>query len=284
MFDKKWGNLPLAMVLCLCACGTHGSTSQDEDPGADSLYTDTFQPDSAALEEEVLEQASPLAHVDDTFDDFLFAFARSRTLQAQRVASPLYYTDDQGQQVQMEQTNWRQEFAFLDAEFYTVLFGNEKQIEQVKEQDLDSASVERIDLQAMRVTDYTFHRMEQGWMLTAVRGRHFLDLDLSDFLTFYTRFSTDSIFQSESIAQPLRITMLDPDDDLQYIQGTIDADQWPIFCPEVPSGVISNIRYGQTYGNHRHVVMQKCGAANGMQEILNFSKEGSRWLLTSYEN
>lgn len=284
MLNKFCGILALAaVVLCLCACGSH-ARSEVESSETDTLDVAAQEPDSLEMEEKVLEEASPFSHVDDTFDDFLFTFARSRVLQSQRVVSPLLYTDDQGQEYPMERINWRQEFAFLDSDYYTVLFGNSHQIEQVKESVQDSICVERINLDELQVTNYAFKRINGQWTLVSVQGKHFLDTDLSDFLTFYTRFSTDSLFQAQSISQPLKITMLDPDDDLQYVQGTIDADQWPIFCPEVPSGVISNIRYGQTYGNKRHILMQKSGVANGMQEIFDFSKEGTRWLLTSYEN
>ena len=121
-------------------------------------------------------------------------------------------------------------------------------------------------------------------MLADLNDNSFAEDELSDFLTFYAHFSVDSVFQAESIAQPLTIRMMDPDDELGVIDGTIDALQWSIFCPDVPEGVISNIRYGQSYDNPRHIVLQKCGISNGMQELFTFDKTGGRWRLTAYEN
>ena len=60
-------------------------------------------------------------------------------------------------------------------------------------------------------------------------------------------------------------------------------EQWGSFCPELPRGVISNIRYGQGYGAYQ-VVMEKCGTANGLQDIFTFQREGRGWQLTAYEN
>ena len=108
-------------------------------------------------------------------------------------------------------------------------------------------------------------------------------LFLSDFLSFYARFCSDSIFQSQSIADPLHISLQDSEDEDEIINGIIDADQWQTFCPEVPSGIISNIRKGQTYGGHR-IVMRKSGLSNGLQEIFTFNKERTGWRLTRYEN
>ena len=61
-------------------------------------------------------------------------------------------------------------------------------------------------------------------------------LFISDFLNFYAQFCSDSIFQSQSIADPLRIRIQDSEDEDGTIDGIIDADQWQTFCPEVPSG------------------------------------------------
>ena len=105
-----------------------------------------------------------------------------------------------------------------------------------------------------------------------------------DFLIFYARFSTDTLYQQSHVEQPLKVTVLDPEDDNAYIEGTIDAEQWRSFCPDVPHGVISNIRYGAQKYNSRQIVMQKSGSSNGLQELFIFMKEDGEWRLTTYEN
>ena len=62
-----------------------------------------------------------------------------------------------------------------------------------------------------------------------------------------------------------------------------DLGDFQSFCPEVPSGIISNIRKGQAYGQNR-IVMRKSGQSSGLQEIFTFTKERGNWRLTRYEN
>ena len=128
-----------------------------------------------------------------------------------------------------------------------------------------------------------FQREEGRWRLDAIHEETFTEDDLCDFLDFYARFCTDSLFQAQSIADPLRIVLQDPDDEEGSIDGIIDADQWQTFRPEIPSGIISNIRKGQNYNGHR-VVLRKSGLSNGLQEVFTFTKERTGWHLTKYEN
>jgi len=129
---------------------------------------------------------------------------------------------------------------------------------------------------------YDFQRRDRRWMLTAIRSQGLAENELADFLVFYARFSSDTLFQQQCIAQPLRLSVFDPEED-DYIEGTIDARQWRSFCPEVPATVVTNVIYGQVY-RPDHMVLQKCGSASGMQELFTFQRERGGWRLTSYEN
>ena len=81
----------------------------------------------------------------------------------------------------------------------------------------------------------------------------------------------------------MRVVLQDPDDEEESIDGIISADQWQTFCPEVPGGIISNIRKGQHYGGQR-IVLRKSGLSNGLQEVFTFTKERTGWRLSRYEN
>ena len=112
----------------------------------------------------------------------------------------------------------------------------------------------------------------------------FHESDIYDFLTFYARFSSDTLYQQAHIEQPLKVMVLDPEEDDSYIEGTINAEQWRSFCPDVPQGVISNIRYGVQRYRPKRMILQKSGSSNGMQELFFFTKEDNEWYLTRYEN
>lgn len=50
-------------------------------------------------------------------------------------------------------------------------------------------------------------------MLQAIRLQPIDNAENEDFVVFFDRFSTDSVFQSQRIRQPLQFVTIDPDDD-----------------------------------------------------------------------
>ena len=279
-----------ASVLLLAGCGSKGTSHfptpfspEEEEPG-DSI------PSAEDTEEEELEELGvedgSSSHIDSVFNDFLFAYLHSRSLRRERTAHPLRLEHTSRPAEVLDQFDPEFEFGFLSGEYFTTLYGNAAQMraEDDEEQETDSVvNVQRINLNDGTIRNFLFQREQRHWQLTAVREATFDDDELRDFLSFYARFSTDSLFQSQSIANPLRVSLQDPDDEEQSIDGTIHADQWPTFCAEVPGGIISNIRKSQYYGPHR-VVLRKSGMSDGMQEIFTFTRERDAWRLTRYEN
>ncbi len=280
----KWSYFLLFLIfLSLFSCKQEVKVESVE-YDIDSLLTDTLQPDTATVEEKEIDEAEQKEPFDRNFDDFMYVFLRSRKLQNQRIQHPLWYVDGVGDTTQMSTSrDWRLEFAFLDDDFYTVLYDSQEQMDEVSESDPDSVIVDRIDLGSCMLTSYSFYRTEGRWMLSMVENSTFQQSVISDFLHFYAVFSADTLFQQQSIAQPLRVSLPSPDEDDGYLQGTIDASQWSVFSIDVPSGVISNVRYGQQYVSSK-MIMQKCGFSSGMQELYIFEKQTGQWKLTSYEN
>lgn len=246
------------------------------------LEVDSLCPDSLSEIEEEIEEAAAEDRIDDSFDDFLFAFTHSIKFFYERIRYPLMLTSADGEQSELRQRNLHREFQFLEGDFYTVFYSSVSQIEQEKVSLDGNVSVERIDMDGRMVRTYSFSRLEGKWMLTDISDSHFSSSELADFLLFYSHFSADSVFQQQHIEQPLRISILDPDGSGEYIEGSIDVAQWTSFCSEMPSGVISNIRYGQSY-TPSQIVMQKCGGSNGMEELFTFRKDNEGWCLVAYE-
>lgn len=278
LMRMKWlGVLPVILTIALSACRNEGgrkAPSVEESEPIDTLLTDSV----SEMEEEIEEAVD---RIDGTFDDFLYAFIHSRRFFYKRIRYPLTLHKIDGEEISMETSNLHDEFTFLEGDYYTVLYGD---VHQIGEEHKDSTvRIERIDLDNGLVRSFLFCREEGEWRLCRVQDGGLDMTGLGDFLNFYSRFSTDSIFQMQHVAQPVSISIIDPDDDSMYIEGTIDAEQWGSFCPELPRGVISNIRYGQGYGAYQ-VVMEKCGTANGLQDIFTFQREGRGWQLTAYEN
>ena len=281
-----WSAVVAGMLLsCTGSTSPRSSlTERDDEELKDSCEILSDEEDDA--EELTLEEENN-PRIDGVFNDFLFAYLHSRSLRRERTAKPLRLEQTNHPTELLDQFDPEFEFSFLSGEYFTTLYGNAAQMQAEDEEELEedsTVSLQRINLNDGTIRNFLFLRSEGRWQLDAVREATFDDEeDLSDFLAFYARFCKDSLFQMQSIANPLRIVLQNPEDEEDCIDGTIDADQWQTFCPEVPSGIISNIRKGQHYGHHR-IVLRKSGLANGLQEVFTFTKDRAGWHLTRYEN
>lgn len=273
-------------VMLSCGSKTTNSDFPDEEEYEEEEASPQEDLEEITEEEEELdlnEEANP--RLDGVFNDFLFAYLHSRTLRKERTANPLRLEHTERPAEILEQFDPEFELGFLSGDYFTTLYGNASQMMEEDEEELEDSvvSLQRINLNDGTIRNFQFLREEGRWKLAVIREETFEDDDLCDFLNFYAHFTTDSIFQMQSIADPLRIVIEDPDDEDESIDGIIDADQWQSFCPVVPSGIISNIRKGQTYGGIK-IVMRKSGQSNGLQEIFTFTQERGNWRLTKYEN
>ena len=276
--------LPLFVVVTLFSCNNGRYSESSED--VDSISVDTsVVPDTLSEVDEEIEEADESDKLDTSFDDFMFAFTHSDRLQSKRIVWPLTFTDVDGDTRKINSFNCASEFHFLKEDFYTVLYGDRKQVENQKSDMEDSlVIVERIDLIEENLRSFEFQLIAGKWKLTSVRDIVFHESDIYDFLTFYARFSSDTLYQQAHVEQPLKVMVLDPEEDDSYIEGTINAEQWRSFCPDVPQGVISNIRYGVQKYRPKRMILQKSGSSNGLQELFYFTKEDNEWYLTRYEN
>ena len=105
------------------------------------------------------------------------------------------------------------------------------------------------------------------------------------FLSFYHHFATDSIFQVESLDEPVATIMPDPEDDFTMIDGEFYPEQWEEFRPPVlPSEMIYNIIYGQTYEESTQKVFVIRGISNGLETEMTFRRKDGKWKLVKIVN
>lgn len=267
----------------MAACNGKKAASE-VDYAADSVFessfgpSDSFNASSASLDEELPKRA------DELFDDFIFEFARLKKVRLERVEFPLLSVV-RGDTVWLTEEQWKYESLFMDQDYYTVFYNDEEQMDLEKSTDLDKVDVEQIHLEKRWVKTCRFQRLKGEWRLTQESIRDFTAAEpLDKFMDFYRRFVSDAAFQQRSVSNPLRYVTTDPDDDFNTIEGTLDHDQWDAFKPQLPDGVITNIRYGQTYDNPDGMILVKAGISNGLMDILDFRKKDGEWKLVSYEN
>lgn len=183
----------------------------------------------------------------------------------------------------MKKEDWKMNHFFMRQNFYTVIFDNEKQMNLVKDTTINHVVVEKISLIRNNVKQYMFDRINGQWMMTKVNNEAMYQSTNASFLKFYQRFVVDTAFQVRSLNNPVKFIGPDPDDDFSRLEGMITPDTWFGFCPELPSGVIYNIIYGQTYKESNKKIFVKRGIANGLEIELTFRKVKGKWKLVKLE-
>lgn len=278
----KKGVVLVVAVCLLMVMWTTGCT--DKKPVAvDTLVVDSFKnADTIAvdtMDKLISEQPMPKA-ADELFDDFIFNFAANRKLQMARIKFPLKVVDGENT-TYIKKADWKMEHFFMEQGYYTLIFDNHKQTGVVKDTSINNVVVEKVYLKKERVEKYMFERIRGRWMLTSILNNAMYHNTNASFLAFYQKFATDFDFQIESLNNPVMFTGPDPDDDFSTMTGEIAPETWPAFAPELPSGFIYNIMYGQKYveGDQKIFVMR--GIANGMEMELTFRRIDGTWKLMS---
>lgn len=221
---------------------------------------------------------------DELFDDFLFSFVHDTILQYQRTMFPLVEKMADGTIRNIGPSELHKVLLFMDSDYTTSIYSNDMDMVLNEDTALVQASVEKIDLEQQLITSYDFVRLNGCWTLKSIRNTLFRDSELSDFLTFYSLFSHNPTFQSQALASSIRISMMDPEDDTQTIEGFITREQWSTIGNGLPYGIITNIRYGQKYKYGNSIRLEKTSLGNGMSETFTFLKGHRGWELVAYEN
>ena len=155
---------------------------------------------------EVQEEPQPL-EADELFDDFIFNYASDDALQRKRTVFPLPYYD-RDTPLKIEADFWKHDYLFTKQNYYTLLFDKEEDMDMVGDTTLTSVQVEWIFLKTRMMKRYYFEKKRGMWMLEAINLREMEKGENEDFVEFYTRFVTDSVYQSKHISHPLQFITL----------------------------------------------------------------------------
>jgi len=267
----------LVAVLLFSACQGQKSGSNEETTADTIQKADTT---ASTLEEEVASEQTPMPKAaDELFDDFIFNFAANRKLQSSRIKFPLKI--QRGEEVSYtKKGQWQMEYFFMKQDSYTLLFNSEKEMEYVKEAtDINHAIVEKIYLEGKTVKQYVFDRVNGLWMLQEVIHMPLSESSNASFLEFYAHFASDPDYQQKHLMESVKFVGPDPDDDFAQMEGVITPDTWEAFAPELPSGMIFNIVYGEPQKETGRKIFVLRGIANGLELELTFKHERGKWRL-----
>ena len=242
----------------------------------ETVIVDTI-PDNAR---DSLISAAPVpVTVDELFDDFLFLFTANKKLQYERVEFPLLVRDGDSESfIQMK--DWKMEKFFSQQEFYTLILDDESQMELSKNTSIDSVVIETINLKTKSVKQHVFNKRNGKWMLTAINKNTMYQNQNKSFLSFYEQFASDSIFQIQSLNDPVNATIPDPEDDYAMMEGEFHPDQWDEFKPYIlPDDTIYNVLYGQKYNISKKKIFVIRGLSNGLEIDMTFKQINGKWKL-----
>ncbi len=269
------------VVLCLlllASCGGSKTSNTEETVPADSTVVTADSLAASDASDDLLANLPMPKAADELFDDFLYNFAANRKLQMERIAFPLKKVN--GNKVEtVDKRQWRMERYFMRQQYYTLLFDSERHMEVVKDTSVNHAVVEMIYFNTGAIIQHVFNRLRGVWMLTEIQTIPISASNNASFLEFYSRFSTDTEFQEESLAESIQFEGPDPDDDFARMDGVITPDTWEAFAPELPKQMIYNIIYGKPRpeGNRKVFVLR--GIANGMELEMTFQRRDGVWRL-----
>ena len=263
------------LLLVLTACVGERKEAQPE--ATDTLTVAT--PDSVPSDS--VQPVTP-KHLDGLFDDFAFLFMSNSKFQQRRVRFPLPVVED-GKTHWLEKKQWRFDPLYGRRDVYTLIFDSKKAMQAQKDTSLKHVEVEWVYLTARRVKQYVFNKTQGLWRLDSINVHRFVDNENSDFYEFYRQFSSSPDFQTRHIVNPFAFRTYDSDN-FSHIDGTLDVQQWPDFRPDLPHGTITNINYGQRYGDARHRLLVICSPSGGMGCTLTFVRKGNTWMLEGLEN
>lgn len=278
---KKFVWILCTLYVFLIACSGQKTEEAEvyEDPQENNA---TLENDSLAQANE--EDALP-ARADELFDDFLFNYSQDSTVQMRRTAFPLpYYKENEKEEV--ARSEWKKDPLFSTMDFYSVLFTNQNEMELEKDTALNRVQMEYLYLDKKSAKRYNFLRNPKGfWILYKIVEEPFNEQrDPVEFLSFYERFATDSLFQREHVAEEVNFITFDPDDEFKTVECGINVDQWFAFKPELPTDLLTQVNYGQNVSGLGDKVINFRGNSNGFNNTLTFKRKNDTWILTSFED
>lgn len=284
---KFWIVLPIVLLFSSCQTGkkTSDESSEVSGEGITVPFTseDSVQTEVAPV---LVIDTIPIS-ADNSFDDFFYNFISDSTFQRKRIDFPLYqYKENNTQKITAQQ--WKFDPIFVDIPIYTVIYDRLEDLEQEKASTSETVQVEWIYLKKKQMKQYTFHRKKGVWYLESIqtvatsKGN---EGDGEDFLDFYIRFASDSVFQAERLAHKVKYVTTNPDDEFDILETTLLDGQWFAFKPPISPDILTNIRYGQPNDfSSKEKIIEFKGMGNGFNNLLKFEKVRGIWKLVRFED
>ena len=225
----------------------------------------------------------PPTTVDELFADFIYSYTTNRSFQFRRTDFPLKRFVDGKQNGTINRIDWKFDKLYYKHSLHMIIVDGERELHNITTTKHDTVRVEWLQFSKRRCRQYVFARENGCWRMNRINYFSISRHSDADFLKFYERFATDSVFQSEHLDETIDFITYDEDNHYQKIEGLIESDQWPAFHPELPADDIFNIDYGTGLKNRNVRVVSVRGNSNGMSSMFKFVRTNGAWNLVKFE-
>lgn len=229
-------------------------------------------------------EVAPPTTVDELFADFIYTYSTNRSFQYRRTAFPLRRTRDGRPEKDMSRAAWKFDNLYYRHDLHLVILDGEKALNTLATVNSDTVRVEWLLFSKKWCKQYVFARKAGEWNLVCLNSFLISRHRDADFLNFYERFATDSLFQSEHLNETIDFITYDEDNHYEKIEGIIESEQYPMFSPELPADDIFNIDYGVEKKNRNVRVVSVRGNSNGLATMFKFVRKGGEWKLVKFES
>ena len=271
---------PAFVFVIFFSCNGNGKGVQD----VDVLHMqDSIESANDTLEL-IADDGKLPESVDELFDDFFFTFVTNQGFQMQRIAFPLPYSDGEVAKT-ISRSEWNKHNRFIFQEVFSIIFEDDDDMSVKNDTSISRVSIQWIDFNTDSAEIYTFRKGQSRWVLRSINKTDTDDLPNSIFLKFLSRFVCDSIFQAESIEQPLRMITSDDTEDENTTDILLDADEWDDIRHQfpLPHTEFVCIDYGQPSSGIRHKQVLMLGMSNNLYVKFKFHRYRAEWKLIEIE-
>lgn len=275
MKQLLWAAWVFIAIICLEACRKETPAAVEATPLEDSISEIVCDSDT------IVEDAPPAA-ADGLFADFIYDFMRRKQFQMSRVAFPLSVKTN-GKEERVAREAWKFDHLYAHQDIYTITYDNPKHLQADKDTALTHVTVDMIQFKQGTVRQYVFNKQRGQWMLTAIDEHALSSATDKDFLGFYQKFATNTDYQHSHITNPFEFKTYDYDT-FQELEGILDAAQWVDYCPDMPTGLMVNIRYGEAQPQSKFRALAIISVSAGMGCTMEFHRQSKGWMLTRLEN
>ena len=214
---------------------------------------------------------------DTSFVDFFEKFMWDKEFQQSRVLFPIELN---GNEIKTSEA-WKHLPFYTQNEYIPALSSDTLSIFD-KDVNLESTKMFIIDFKNQIAESFAFEKVNKNWHLKNFNKTTFANLPDLDFINFLTKFSTDSIFQINSISFPITESFADSDKDYETASKTIKLRDWKFWKLTSDINQLLLLTDIQKDNKYRNIFFR--GVENGIWMKYTFERVNGNWKLIKLED